>query len=393
MEILLFLIYSGIVWLIFFKYKLLPWNTISQVIVITIPVVAIAMLILLLNIYAPSSHDVRVMNYTVEIVPTVTGQVVEVPVEPNEHVKKGDVLFKINPEPFELKIKNLEAKIPMLEAKVVSARAYDRELESQLTSANSQIRVIQSQLDLAIKRLEQTKALAESGAGSKFDYEQAQTNLANFQGQIAVAEANKSQVLQKMSAQSSDGELSEIAQARSALEEAKAQIAQAEWDLSQTTFYAPADGRVINLQLRPGAMAVQFPIKPVMSFVEDEQWVTALFHQNELRYVEDGNEAEIALKTYPNRIIKCEVEHIVWANAQGQLTASGMIPDTQQTEFHEGRFAVRLKIAEEDKDLFLASGAVGQGAIYTERGKIIHLVRKVILRVGTKMDWLVLKLH
>ncbi|MEP1086513.1 MAG: HlyD family secretion protein, partial [Algoriphagus sp.] len=145
--------------------------------------------------------------------------------------------------------------------------------------------------------------------------------------------------------------------------------------------------------LRPGAMAVQFPIKPVMSFVEDEQWVTALFHQNELRLVEDGNEAEIALKTYPNRIIKCEVDHIVWANAQGQLTASGMIPDTQQTEFHEGRFAVRLIISEEDQDLFLASGAVGQGAIYTEHGRIIHLVRKVILRVGTKMDWLVLKLH
>ncbi|MEP1085743.1 MAG: biotin/lipoyl-binding protein, partial [Algoriphagus sp.] len=238
MEILLLIIYSGIVWLIFFKFKLLPWNTVSQVIVITIPVVAITMLILLLNIYAPSSHDVRVMNYTVEIVPTVTGQVIEVPVEPNQHVKKGDVLFKIDPEPFELKIKNLEARIPMLEAKVISARAYDRELESQLATANSRIKVIQSQLDLAIKRLEQNKVLAESGAGSKFDYEQAQTNLANFQAQIAVAEAEKSQVLQKMSATSSDGELSEIAQARADLEQAKAQVAQAEWDLSQTTFYA-----------------------------------------------------------------------------------------------------------------------------------------------------------
>jgi multidrug resistance efflux pump len=393
MEILLLIIYSGIVWLIFFKFKLLPWNTISQVIVITIPVVAIATLILLLNIYAPSSHDVRVMNYTVEIVPTVTGQVTEVPVQPNQHVKKGDVLFKINPEPFALKIKNLEARLPMLEAKIISAKAYDRELESQLTTANSRIKVIQTQLDLAIKRLEQNRMLAESGAGSKFDYEQAQTNMVNYQSQIAVAESEKSQILQKMSAQSSDGELSEISQARADLEQAKAQIAQAEWELSQTTYYAPADGRIINLQLRPGAMAVQFPLKPVMSFVEDEQWVTALFHQNELRYVEDGNEAEIALKIYPNRIIKCEVEHIVWANAQGQLTISGMIPDTQDKGFHEGRFAVRLKVSEEDQDLFLASGAVGQGAIYTEHGKLIHLVRKVILRVGSKMDWLVLKLH
>ena len=58
-----------------------------------------------------------------------------------------------------------------------------------------------------------------------------------------------------------------------------------------------------------------------------------------------------------------------------------------------GRFAVRLDIAPRDRELFLAAGAVGHGAIYTQHGKHIHLLRKVILRVGSYLNWLILKLH
>ncbi len=393
MEILLLAIYSLIVWVIFIKFKWLPWNTISQVVVVTIPVVGITLLILFLNIYAPSSHDVRVINYTVEIVPTVTGQVIEVPVEPNSHVKKGEVLFKIDPTPFQIELTNLQARLPSLEAKVVSARAYNRELEAQLKSASERIGVVNAKYELAKKRYDQTKALAESGAGSKFDFEQAEANLNDLEAQIGVSQSERSQIIQRMSAQSSSGELSEISQARAELEQAKTQIENAKWKLSQTVFYAPADGRVINLQLRKGSMAAQLPLKPVMSFVEDEQWVIAMYHQNELTKVKPGNEAEIALKTYPNKIIKCEVESIVWATGQGQIPMSGIIPQSGSAPPPEGRFAVRLKVAEKDKDVFLAPGAMGMGAIYTEHGEPIHLVRKVILRVGSKMDWLVLKLH
>ena len=61
-----------------------------------------------------------------------------------------------------------------------------------------------------------------------------------------------------------------------------------------------------------------------MSFIqEDDPWVLAYFRQNELRYVEPGNEAEIFLKTYPDRIIKCKVDSILWSTAQGQMPISG----------------------------------------------------------------------
>jgi multidrug resistance efflux pump len=114
MEVILLGIYSFFVWLIFFKFKWLPWNIVSQVIVITLPIFGLTALILFLNIFAPSSHDVRVINYVVPVVPRVTGRVTEVPVEPNRPIKKGDVLFKIDPVPFELAVNGAEANLVML---------------------------------------------------------------------------------------------------------------------------------------------------------------------------------------------------------------------------------------------------------------------------------------
>src|SRR5688572_20209542 len=89
MEILLLGIYSFFVWLIFIKLKWLPWNIAAQVIVVIIPIVGLSATILLLNIFAPSSSDVRVYTYTVPIVSQVRGRVIEVPVEEgNRLVKK-----------------------------------------------------------------------------------------------------------------------------------------------------------------------------------------------------------------------------------------------------------------------------------------------------------------
>src|SRR6201994_3385439 len=111
MELILLLIYSACVWFVFFKKKWLPWNITSQVIVVTIPIFALAVIILLMNIFAPSSHDVRAMNYVVPIVPRVTGTVSEVPIEPNRPIKKGDVLFKMDSTPFEAGVKAAEATL------------------------------------------------------------------------------------------------------------------------------------------------------------------------------------------------------------------------------------------------------------------------------------------
>ena len=58
-----------------------------------------------------------------------------------------------------------------------------------------------------------------------------------------------------------------------------------------------------------------------------------------------------------------------------------------------GRYAVKFNIAERDRELFLAAGAAGDAAIYTDDLHAVHIIRKVILRVGSYLNYLILKLH
>ena len=392
MDILLLLIYSFFVWLIFIKYKWLPWNITSQVIVVTIPIIALTMLILFLNIGAPSSHDVRVINYSVQIMPRVTGRVTEVPIEPNRAIKKGDVLFKIDPTPYAITVTNYEAQITRLKVQLITAEASSRNLQESLKGATGQKEAIESKLKLSKLRLQQFKELADTGAGNKFDYEQAQADVQNLEAQLASTVAAEAQARETLGAKTPGGEQDEVANVKAQIAQAEAQLANAKWELSQTTHYAPANGTVVALTLRPGAMAVTLPINPAMNFVEDEQWILAIYHQNEVRKIKPGQEAEIAFEMYPGRIVKAKVDSIMWATAQGQLpigtlNAGGVAPIPPES------LAVRLLPDAKDKDIFLASGAHGAGAVYTDSGHMIHIIRKVIVRVGAKVDWLILKLH
>jgi multidrug resistance efflux pump len=394
MELILLIIYSFFVWLIFFKFKWLPWNITSQVIVVTIPIIALTILILFMNIVAPSSHDVRAMNYVIPIVPRVTGQVTEVPIEPNRPIKKGDVLFKMDPVPFEQAFKAAEAKLAELKVGLISAQAYQRGLDDELKNAQSVTQALDARLDLSKKRVEQYTALAASGAGKRAEQEQAESDVANLQSQIAGAKANESKIKQKIDARTEAGEIDEVAKAKAEIAKAEADLIAAKYDLEGTTHVAPANGRVTNLALQPGVRATQFATMPVMSFIqEDDPWVLAYFDQNELRYVQPGHEAEIFLKTYPDRIIKCKVDSILWATAQGQMPIGGTLQTSTPGAGIDKRIAVRLIVEPKEKELFLAAGAVGAGAIYTDELKFLHIIRKVFVRISTKLDWFVFKLH
>jgi multidrug resistance efflux pump len=308
-------------------------------------------------------------------------------------VKKGDVLFKLDPVPFQLEVKAAAANLGALQAKLLTAQANARGLNEQLKEAAGKRVALSAKLDLSRKRVAQYKDLAGTGAGSKFDLEQAQADLLNLENELASLTASEAQVREKLAAKTPAGEQDEVAQVRAQIAQAQAQLDDANWKLDQTVYYAPGDGTVVGLALRPGAVAAQLPMLPVMSFVLNEQWVVALFGQNEVRKVQPGDRAEIALRTYPGRIIKCNVVSVVWANAQGQLPISGSLPTTGTGQpVPEGLLAVKLEVADPDKDVFLAAGARGSGAIYTNGLHEIHILRKILMRVHTKLDWLILKL-
>jgi multidrug resistance efflux pump len=393
MEAILLAIYSFFVWLIFIKFKWLPWNTKTQVTVAIIPIVGMAILILLLNIFAPSSSDVRVFKYTVPIVSQVRGRVIEVPVEEgNRLVKKGEVLFKLDPEPYQLAVNQLEAQL-------ATAGASQKELEESLKGArgtvdqaSAKMREINARLELARTRVTQNRELVKSGAGSKFDLEQAEANLKDLEGQAEAARASRvqavageGQIKQKLGGKV-NGEFAQVAQIR-------AQLANARWELEQTVTVSPCDCYVINLQLRPGAFVAGLPFNAVMTLVEAEGQVVALFNQNELHQIQPGDEAEFTLKTQPGSVVKAKVDSIIWAQGQGQLPQSGTLPMTGVLNAPPGRFAVKFDISPKDKELLVAAGAAGDAAIYTQRLHAIHIIRKVILRVGAYVNYLILKLH
>src|SRR4051812_20158303 len=198
MELILLGIYSYIIWLIFFKFKWLPWNFISQCIVVTIPIVGLTLLILLLNIVAPSSADVRVVNYVVAVNARLQGMVVEVPITPNQHIKRGEVLFRQDPRPMEIEISGLKAQIDALEAQLLTASANTEGFGETLRNARGSRDAVQAQLRLAKEREIQTRELAATGAGSQYDYQQAQTNVSNLQGQLDSALANERSAVAKV---------------------------------------------------------------------------------------------------------------------------------------------------------------------------------------------------
>jgi len=393
MELILLGIYSYFVYLIFFKFKWLPWNFVSQVIVVTIPIVGLTLLILLLNIVAPSSADVRVVNYVTAVNARLQGMVVDVPISPNQHIKKGQILFRLDPRPIEIEIAGFKAQIESLQAQLLSAGASTAGFNEQVRNTRGARDAVAAQLRLAQERERQTRELAATGAGSQYDYEQAQSNVRNLQGQLDAAIANERSAQAKVGAKNARGDQDEIADVKAKIENAQAQLANAEWRLDQTVYRAPADGTVVSLSLRPGAMAVPLPITPAMTFVEDEQWVMAIFKQNEVRKIKPGQEAEIALKMYPGRIIKCKVDSIMWATAAGQLPIGFANNMAGVAPIPPNSLAVRLLKDKKDVDLFMASGAAGMGAVYTDSGEPIHILRKILIRVSAKLDWLILKLH
>jgi len=416
-EIILLGIYSFFVWLIFIKLKLLPWTTPWKVAVAIFPVVAIACLLLLLNIVAPTTGDVRVVKYVVPVVSQVRGRVVEVPVENNRPVKKGDVLFGIDPTPYQNEVHSLEAKLlsdqaklgadrerfAEAQAKLTDAQASEKQIREQLTEATEQVGTLTASLELARKRVAQNTELVAAGAGNRFDLEQAQTNVQELTAQISGARAAQRQIQEKLDGRVK-GELASVAQVRAQMATAgaqvkaseaqaattRAQLENAKFDLTQTKVFAPGNGMMVNVMLRPGFFVAGMPFNEVMTFVDNEYQIFALFGQNELHQVEHGDEAEITLDTYPGRIIKAHVDSVMWAQSQGQVDASGNLPKTGFIP-PPGRFPVKLLVADKDKDLFLAAGATGAAAVYTRHLAPVHIIRKVLLRVESYLDYVIIK--
>jgi multidrug resistance efflux pump len=161
----------------------------------------------------------------------------------------------------------------------------------------------------------------------------------------------------------------------------QAQLDDARFNLAQCRMTAPADGYVVNWQVQEGTMVVPAPLAAAGTFIStSETFVGASFPQNYLQHVQPGDEVDVVLDPYPGRLFKARVDTVITATGEGQFAPSGTIPDASRVG-SQGLLAVKISLVDEVPPANLPLGAGGAVAIYTDRGKPVHVISKVTIRM------------
>lgn len=252
-----------------------------------------------------------VVRQSVQIVPNVAGEVIEVPVQPNMPLKAEDVLFRIDPVPYKASVDTLEAQLKFQEL-----------------------------------RLSQMTQLQERQAARTFDVERHQAEV----------------------------------------DQLKAQIEGARYNLEQTVVRAPTDGYVTNLGLRKGARVSNVPRLPVMAFIDTSETIVGVeIQQNDARYLRAGQPVEVTFKFFPGQIFTGKVQSVLQAVSSGQIAVSGQA--IARSSADSAPFVVRLTLDDEQVARQLPAGAAGYAAIFTDRVRPTHVIRKVLLRVAAILNY------
>ena len=320
------LIYASFYFLVFGK-GLVKKSARNMSIFVAVGVVLVGTIIFVWFTAAPNTKDGRVFQYVIPIVPNVSGQVIEVPAAPLVPMNEGDVIFKIDPFPYQAAVDRFTASIEQ---------------------ANAQRRLAQIEVERNVGLVQKTAA--------------AQRDLDRWRAEL-------------------DG-------ATAAIKSLDAQLANARWELEQTAVRAPHDGYIVNLQLRPGAAARSFAATPAGTFISDEgKEVVASFSQSSIRRVQVGDPAEMVFALFPGEVFSGTVTHVVKATGTAQLTVSGAIPVATGAPA-AGRYAVRIALDDPEVLERLPQGAGCSVAVYTNMGKPFHVISKVMMRMNAWMAYL-----
>jgi multidrug resistance efflux pump len=410
-------------WLIFSKFKLVRVTTYTVCTAILGGIIILFSLMIMLTICHPVSHDGRFYAVVTQVVPQVRGTVTSVPVIPNTPLREGDILFTIDPRPYQIEVERLEAKlasmnskVAQLDAKHASAQAatqvarskllvsesdYDRQARIALDNANAQIARVQSQLTLATANYERSTRLQPSGAVSR---EQLETDKSKTEQLTAeLAQANSAAKAAEETLASGGNRLNaardELKQAEASEREARialesendgenpevrqtmAELDRKRWELEHTTVRAPSDGIVPQVSLRAGQMATPFSLNAAMLFIpKEKQYLVATFPQNAIAGFEPGMEAELAFKAYPGQIFPAKVYRVQAVTAEGDAITSGQLFNTTSAKAPES-IPVSFEYGPDVEALNLPAGAQVSVAVYTHKLHAIALVRKIILRI------------
>ncbi len=257
----------------------------------------------------PWTRDGQVMAQVIQITPRVSGPLVALPIEDNQFVKRGDLLFEIDPRTFEAALDQAKADLATAKVKLQNARNDERRYR-----------------DAASRR---------SGAVSKIELELKVDERRAAEAQAVAAEAAEES---------------------------------ARLDLEFTLFRAPVDGYVTNLTLRLGSQAVAN--EPFLALVDvNSFWVHGYFRETVIGDIRPGDQAVVTLMTYPDVPLEGRVESIGWGIAQADgSTGYNLLPEISAT-FESIRLAqrvpVRIRLGELPDEVKLRMGTTASVVVLT----------------------------
>jgi multidrug resistance efflux pump len=309
--IIILCLYVVALWLVFSKFKLVRWGWLSGTVSIVVGIFILAVFLALFNYLTPSGR-VTVTGRVVEVTPNVTGQIVAIPVKPNVPVKANDLLFQIDPAPFQYKVTQLQASL-------AGAQQQTEILKSNYEQATANVAGLTAQLAYNKKRLADIQTLAADEANSQFQAQDKQVQYETVSAQLGAAKAAQQSAKLALD--------SEIGGVNTTVAQIQAQLENASWELSQTAVRAPADGYVTLVTLSVGDRALQ--ARSAMSFiVEKEITLVGMFSQNGFQTIKEGTAVEIVFDNVPGRIYHAKITAIPRGIGQGQVAVSGTLART-----------------------------------------------------------------
>ena len=379
MELLLILTYVALCYAIFKIFRI-PVNQWSLATATLGGIIGIALLLLVMNYNHPFSANARIYFAVTPVLPGVKGRVVEVPVQPNAPLKEGDVLFRIDPKPYEYTLQQKQAALAEAEQTV-------RQLKASLDEATANVEKAQVQL-----RLQEDNYNRQVQLFSRQVIAQATLDIAqrNYDGAKQVLSGAQAAEERARLAYTSD-----VGGVNPTVARITAEMGDAEYDLAQTTTRASAEGFVTQLALRPGMYVVPAPLRPVMVFVhtgDRDRSLSAAFQQNALQRVRSGDEAEIAFDAVPGRVFKGKVHDVLDAIATGQIQPTGILQDVG-ARTNGGRALAVINIEEDISSYQIPLGAAAEVAIYTEHWHHVALIRRILLRMRSWQNFIFMEGH
>ena len=380
MELLLILIYVSFCYVVFKVFRI-PVNQWSLATAVLGGIFGIALILLVMNYNHPFTKNARIYFPVTPILPSVKGRVIEVPVQPNTPLKQGDVLFRIDPQPFQFIVDQKKAALAEAEQEVPQLKAaFD-----QATAASQRAA---AQLELAQQNYDRQLELFEKKVIAQATLDVYTRNLEAAKQTYAAAKADEERARLAY--------MSNIEGVNTKVARLAAELADAQFDLDQTVTRASGPGFVTQVTLRPGMYAVPMQLRTAMVFINTgpkDQQLGAAFQQNYLQRVKPGDEAEVAFDAVPGRVFKAKVSAVQDAIATGQLgTSTGLVEP--ETRLGNGRAVAVIDVTDEDYSKYqIPPGAEAQVAIYTEYMHHVALIRKILLRMRSWQNYVFLEGH